>query len=44
MANSAMARRRGVPGYIIERGCIRFSGTMRDVLDDPALRKTYLAV
>ena len=30
--------------YIIERGVIRFTGAMRQVLDDAALRETYLAV
>ncbi len=42
--NMHFAGRVSQRAYIIERGCIRFSGTMRDVLDDPALRKTYLAV
>src|SRR5690606_3146742 len=30
--------------YIIERGAIRFSGDMRRVVEDEALRRDYLAV
>ncbi len=30
--------------YIVERGQIRFGGAMRTILDDPALKASYLAV
>ena len=42
--NMHFAGRVSQRAYIIERGCTRFAGRMQDVIDDPELRKTYLAV
>jgi branched-chain amino acid transport system ATP-binding protein len=42
--NMHFAGRVSQRAYILERGCTRFAGKMQEVIDDPELRKTYLAV
>jgi branched-chain amino acid transport system ATP-binding protein len=42
--NMHFASRVSQRACIIEGGCMRYAGKMRDVVEDPELRRAYLAV